>query len=713
MKNKEYKKIMALSALKRRNSAPKIVVIAPTGSGKSTLVFLLMNGKLLPYMRIGIGDKSLTTIIASEICLDERIENDNKFAVRIIRKGFKYHSIHYQIIKLLLELFGSHDYDVEETIEALDDSVINRILEPVEGKYHLDEIKDQLDFEKLKEALTQLLEALNDADYESRYREKKAQLKGKKPKVAELRELVFDEIFESLDQKKTSYIDWLNNIGTIIEIRLLNAAGEKIFKGEMVEYDIEEDDGKAILQELFNPFSPYSLIVDCINVACRPRQELIDIAKKNYPNLPFRFCIRDTMGMNQGMAVLDLNDIKDSLEVALNCKADAVLYLMSLEEDDITLEACSKALAEKQEALRKNGKLNVRFNILYTKADRIIENLISNSRTDGTLVINAETYEENIEGALSALEGMISKYSAGLSSDSAGYVSMRFVEDSLIEKALKYDNRRKNFEPEGIFDKISDMAMTTLISTLPKDVVNPIFVSAKDADKSAVSMNVSTDQIRKNIQQMKELLCNTKDIVNGYIIPNSTPRIHGRSVNNYWNRLALGLGYSTKAHVYGNFSINMKGLMKRVIYAAFPSFASFDSRQAIDLTADNLDDDVLETAMKEIFGTDNLEAGMNPALGTRNIYLQRLYEYFRLYFNDPERYASVVDRVSYNLTYGNPDVKAILNKAYYGTEGYDLAMRKLQYTFRSFFGSEKFSEILKTEFESVMNEMINKLFITI
>lgn len=50
-------KITALSALKRRSSAPQLVVVAPSGSGKSTLIYLLLNHKIIPYMRIGIGRK--------------------------------------------------------------------------------------------------------------------------------------------------------------------------------------------------------------------------------------------------------------------------------------------------------------------------------------------------------------------------------------------------------------------------------------------------------------------------------------------------------------------------------------------------------------------------------------------------------------------------------------------------------------------------------
>ena len=45
-------KITAISALKRGNSAPQLVVVAPSGSGKSTLIYLLLNHRLIPFMKI-------------------------------------------------------------------------------------------------------------------------------------------------------------------------------------------------------------------------------------------------------------------------------------------------------------------------------------------------------------------------------------------------------------------------------------------------------------------------------------------------------------------------------------------------------------------------------------------------------------------------------------------------------------------------------------
>ena len=99
-------KVTALSALKRKSSAPQLVVVAPSGSGKSTLIYLLLNHRLIPYMKIGIGEKSQTTIIPCEFCFDERIENEETFAIQVIMKDFAAKDIHMSIITVLMDLFG-------------------------------------------------------------------------------------------------------------------------------------------------------------------------------------------------------------------------------------------------------------------------------------------------------------------------------------------------------------------------------------------------------------------------------------------------------------------------------------------------------------------------------------------------------------------------------------------------------------------------------
>lgn len=133
-------------------------------------------------------------------------------------------------------------------------------------------------------------------------------------------------------------------------------------------------------------------------------------------------------------------------------------------------------------------------------------------------------------------------------------------------------------------------------------VVDPLFVTAIEPDKPAVQVVVDPEKIKAEIESVQHNLCDETDIVNGYVISDKTPRLHGRSVYSYWNNLIIGLGHTTKASVYGNFSINMKGLLKRMLGNAFASFAKFDDNCAVKFTADNLDDDVLMDVLKTLFG---------------------------------------------------------------------------------------------------------------
>lgn len=705
-------KVTALSALKRRSSAPQLVVVAPSGSGKSTLIYLLLNHRLIPYMKIGIGEKSQTTIIPCEFCFDERIADEETFAIQIIKKDYAAKDIHMAILTVLMELFGRNDCDTEDTMDAFDEKVFEQIIEPEEAHYHLGQIRNDICLDELKEALTPVLDYMVENDFKAKVRQRRDELKSKKVKLPEVREMIFEEMLEDMSEEiKSGYDEWLNKIGDIVEEMLLKSIGNEMCSQEMVQYSLDgEGEGINVLETLFDPYAPYSLVIDHISIACRPRKELIDIAQVKSPDLPFRFCIRDTMGLTQ--KGIDATTTKEGLEAALNCKADTILFLLSLEERDDTLKECCRALVEKKEELMKKSHLDTSVYVLFTKADRKVENLI-NKRNTGDLYIGEETYTQNIHGVLADIEKMVREYADMLPQEEVGWLSMRYLKDSYILKSLEGDERKQNFEPEGLFEKIVDYSMKTLRGTLPAGVKNPLFVTAIEPDKPAIQVSVDPEMIKAEIESMQHNLCEEKDIVNGYVISDKTPRLHGRSVYVYWNNLTIGLGHKTRASVYGNFEINMKGLLKRMLANVFPTFAKFDGNSAVKFTADNLEDEVLMDVLRTLFGNDDIEAGMNPALGERNIALQRMYEFYVQYFMNEYRFASLIDRIAYDLSYANPELKQFLTNIYNNTPGYDGAMRKLQYSFKVFFGSDHFTRILINELNQVMTEMVNKAFIII
>lgn len=682
-------KIDSLSALKRRSSAPQLVVVAPSGAGKSTLVHLLLNRHLAPSMQIGIGEKSQTTLIPCQFCFDERIEDDKTFSIRIIKKKFEIKEIHMSVLTVLTDLFVRNDCDTEETLYALDETVFEQILEPKEANYHLDQInKENISYKELQEALEPILSYITEDDFKSKVNQRKNELKSKRIKLAEVREMVFEEMFEKMPTDiKSKYTKWLEKIGEEIEIKLKHEIGTELFEGKPLQCNLEGDNNAdSVLKTLFDPFAPYSLVIDHILMACRPRQELIDIKEKtkSWNNLPFRLCIRDTMGLTQtGMSAAS---IKNALEAALNCKADSILFLLPLDQREDTLSECCKALVEKKKELKERRNLDISVYVLFTKADRMVENLINKCGT-GELYIDENIYRANINEVLRNLEKKVDSYveTFSLEKKKVSWLSMRYLKDSYLLKVLEGDER-KHFEPDGLFENIVNYSMETFRETsLVKDESSQL-ITVKDFDKSAIQVVVDRNKLEDQIKIIQNELSRNPSIVNEYLISDKTPRIHGRSVVCYWRNLAIGLGYKTNASVYGNFTINMKGLLIRVLNATLGSFDKLDN--AVEFNVDNVD-----------------------TIGNLSNNISDLKELCSKYFVEESRFAILMDRVAYDLSYNNPYLKERLTEIYCEEPDYDNSMRKLQKFFRNFFECSTFPKMFVEELSQIMTEMVNKAFI--
>lgn len=699
----------AKCALNRQNSAPQIVIVAPSGSGKTTLFNLLLCPKLIEYTMVGIGENSQTTIIPCQTCLDSRITDENSFALQLVRKDYNGDDIDMTVQKLVKARFLENDCNTEDTLDSLDEQDdFSQILEPKEASYHLAQIKNTISFEKLKDALRHILNYIAEQDFHERVKRRKNELKGK-IKSLEVKKMVFDELWEEIPEHvKQPYTQWLTQIGTDILNLLEQNVDAKLLTGNVAEYNLEHDcTGGQILKTLFDPYAPYSLILEQITLACRPRQELIEIAQNKYQekDFPLRLSVRDTMGLTQ--KGIDAASTKEALEIALNHKADAILFLLNLEERDDVLLECCKALAEKKKELAQKNHLNPIVYVVFTKADRMVENSINRLNT-GNLYISEDTCRNHIHSVLDTLETKVRQCADKLPQEEVTWLALRYLKESYILKALEGDNRRQKFEPTGLFEKIVEYTLKTLRSTLPTGIEKPVFVTAKDANLPALQVVVDPEKLQNKIRDIQWELCENKSIVNGYIISDKTPHIHGRSVSTYWNKLQDGLGHTTHASVYGNFSINMKGLLRRVVTSILGSYATLNESGAVQLTAENLDDSSLRDIVQHLLGKGDPQNMID-----REHALERLYEFYGTYFTEENRFALIVDRVCYNLSYGNKDVKRYLRDIYNVCPGRDSTMRKLQASFKELFKSDNFVNILIFELNQTMSEMVNKSFIVI
>ena len=99
------------------------------------------------------------------------------------------------------------------------------------------------------------------------------------------------------------------------------------------------------------------------------------------------------------------------------------------------------------------------------------------------------------------------------------------------------------------------------------------------------------------------------------------------------------------------------------------------------------------------------------SLSDKAIQDQIVYYVFKSYFKEPYGYYRIIDKVAYNLSYGNEIIKEKLVDEYNSYYDYDISMRKLQEKFKEIFESDEFREILADELGKGMTELVNKMII--
>lgn len=717
MQRREIPNLNPGDVLKRYKSAVKLVVVGPSTSGKSTLVYALVNHKIIGVISVGIGDKSQTTIIPCNFVFDVRVKNDSHFAIRVKGKKFASKLIHIELLERLATLYCQHSMDSEETYEEMTDEWFEDVLEPNNAAYHLRKIKDKIDFQQLKEILFKILVHIEgkDISLQEQINEKKKQLTNQKVPISEVRKMVFQEVWEKINPSVTAdYREWLETIGVVITAKLQ----ELIEFDKIVEMSIEQCDifpyGELILASLFNPYEPYSLVVEEIVLSCRPRQELVEMSDKK---MPLRFCFRDTMGLTQ--VGMDVTSIKNALDIALNDSPDSILFLLSLEERNDVLEACCRTISEKMD---KANKLDIPVHVMFTKADRIIGNMI-NKVGKPTVELRQVDYDTNVENVVKGMETNIESFLDKIPKSSYTWVSLRYLEKDIdpIQKALESvgSGLIERFQPIGLYKHIDMIIKDTQSRILPKGMTTPIIVTVKDSTKPAVDIRVSADKLSQMIDNLQVELVANKAVVNSYLITTDY-RIHGRSVVNYWGNLGLGLGYTTHAKVYGNFSINMKAMLNRQLNLHIPDLMSLYESQLIETICENMDDSELYYLIQNLDESKCEEMAfcdINPTLikqwSDADRYTQILHLVFRHYFAQTGKYPMIIDKVAYRLSFANEYIRNCLEEIYYAPISYDETIREMQEKFKEIFASHKFMNLLADEIGAAMSELVNKMFLTI
>ena len=153
-----------------------------------------------------------------------------------------------------------------------------------------------------------------------------------------------------------------------------------------------------------------------------------------------------------------------------------------------------------------------------------------------------------------------------------------------------------------------------------------------------------------------------------------------------------------------------------------PDFLSLYETEAIKTLATNMEEVELDKMIEELDSNEEITksafADINPAvfdgLPSRARKIQKLHLIFRHYFASSEKYNMVIDRVAYNLSYGNPVIRKMVDDKYNQPFiTYDQTIREMQQNFLKYFASDDFAKVVSTEMGNAMTELVNKMFVII
>lgn len=710
----EFKNLTPAEVIKRMKNIPAMSIVGASGAGKTTAASNLLNPDIALYTSIGIGEKSQTTIIPSNFILDSRIEKNYEFALFITKKELDKKLIMGKIFEAIADEFIDNDYDIEDASRTIDDCEwAENFLEPKDASYHLNSIKDELDISKLVELSKEVLRNVNIAFFEQSVSERKSALGKKAPKAKDLKRAVFTEYCLDSDLN-VNIANWVQGMESVINNKLKKLFGVENPFVHIFSYTTT-DEGKNILVELYNPEKPYSLIIETIDIACRPREEAISTMKQKNPRIPFRMKLMDTIGMTQ--EGLDEYSLSLGIDRALAKSVNGIILLINLEEREDTIQNICEGLNEKINKLKNKSDVY----ILFSKGDKLTETKIDKRKAG--LKTNQEDYNREIEVILKEISDSIEKYSRLLDSNIAGmrWQSLSYKDESIDPRiiAIKGNNEFsdeerseyiKYFLPEGLFEFIIDALYEQQLRLLPENS-EPILVTVNNIEDNPLKVCILQNKLNDILDEISQYLSANRSVVGQYKgILDEAVYFHS-TISTYYYKLKNGQGHTSRAKVYDNISINMKMLIWSALSNHNLNINEILNKGSLDILFDNLEDKEIYNILRKI----NLDSKL-VVKSTADEQKETLKKYYLdLIINNIGWIEyQVLNRVSMNLSYDNEYIKAQIDEIYFKPGiSYTETFKRMQSKFREIFASEHFKKMLCEEIGTVVSEIINRGFVVI
>ncbi|MCM3130158.1 MULTISPECIES: GTPase domain-containing protein [unclassified Paenibacillus] len=562
----------------KQASAPVIAIAGPSGSTKSTTLAEILVDEYKKLLSQNIGSKQ-TSLFDTLLMLNSEI-GDGKVILQIKTKSTDKITFKHQIE----QAFGAYLYANRDDLDDLvfDETIIKQVLDPTNRAYHFYEhIVQQAGevlsggnpcptVQQLQEVLFKLYKQIS-PDFLDRVRQREKESKTITPRPR--KELLYQlEISSQLEQHPTlmeNYYDWFDQLHDYVMSQIKSIckeveSGTYIFVGEVTQNEVHD-----LVKKAYNKQSPYSIAVEQFAFMVKPSTEFSKLYEETYrehqyENKILRLNILDTPGLTQVSE--DKSDIQDALERVLNMNFNALMFLCGSSRSTTEFMISQELLISSKKRLDKRPLSFVR-----TKADTVIDSALrEKSRSiTGSGQLTPDFIAQEAEAAYQVLIDEVAIDNeifakVGITPSIAGR-HVDFICMELDRLGIINDHLSKKITTDKLYRLLIDLSLTVhnMYSPAPKDGVK-YCVQSEQADQPAMQINMNgymnkiTDQFAQKMVQLNE---RHKNSYLNYI--ETKYAFHGRSVSTYVWKHRNGIGHTTNANVYENFSLHICSMIER------------------------------------------------------------------------------------------------------------------------------------------------------
>lgn len=584
-----------IAFFRNQEAAPTIEVTGPSGSAKSSTFTAVLPNSSNRLLARNVGIKQ-TSLIYTLLMLNGKLIPD-RVLIRVKTKAFDPLLIKAELTDTLIEFIYLNRDDLEET--EVDETFLKSILDPKNRAYHYysyvkknneDQVVGfpRLDtlLEKIQDLYLMVTEGLRE---EVREREKEGKSLHPRPKKRDFYEKVINE---RLDDRYAAEIKsiyrWFEQLYTFVKNEILEICDQQKLDDSYIVLDgiVGSDRVENLIQQTYDPASPYSLVVEELAYAVAPSNDFLEAFKKVYPESEYpgkllKINILDTPGLTQVGEEKD--DIEDALNRVLAKRYDAVLFLCSADERPTIYDICMDLLVSHKKKLE-----NVPMKILRTRADIVLYEKMKKDRMikegDINFVKGSQT-DSYAKVAYQSYMAELKQEGDRLAEDLGGSNLVDFVSlDLHTLNSLTDFFTEKNFAKEKLYHtllslsrEVYDAYMPPLAGRLWLQGITPLWPvleSKMDGYMEQTLGDFSAHMVNLNTQEGFAMYMKFAD---------SSKVFHGRSVTTFLFNHREGVGHETRANVYANFKIHIRSMIQKWMTSFFQNWSMH-----FDISFDNL-----------------------------------------------------------------------------------------------------------------------------